>query len=234
VLFKYRGDNWVDYVQTLDPKKEPSAAEKRRIMDFCLLISKASDAELAQRLGSFVDLEEFSRFMAVTVWLSDGDNIMDNGQNFYAYLDPKTQKFSFIPWDLDHTFGQFPQHLNQRQRETRPIFPPWYKPNSFLERVFKVPAFRELYLARLREFSRTLFEPGRLAAQVDELAPYLRPAVAEQGRVSRSDILDRFDKAIAGKSIDLREFGSGDIVPIKAFAVHRAKFVNDQLMQIHK
>lgn len=233
-FFKYRGENWADYVQSLDPKSPPVPADRKRVMDFCLLVSKASDAELAQRLGSFLDLDEVARFMAVTVWLSDGDSMMDNGQNFYAYLDPKTQRLSFIPWDLDHAFGQFPQMLNQKQRENRPILPPWYRSNPFLERIFKVPAFRDLYLARLREFSGTLFDPNRLAAQVDELAPYIRPAVGEQARVNKSDILERFDKAIAGKSLDLREYGNGDIVPIKPFAVHRAKSVSEQLAQIRK
>ena len=228
-LFRYRGDSWADYVQTLDPKEAMTPADQKRIIDFCRLVSKASDTELAQQLGNYVDLAEFARFMAVTVWLSDGDGVMDSAQNFYAYLDPRSQKLSFIPWDLDHSFGQFPQRLNQKQRETRPLLPPWYRSNPFLERVFKVPAFRERYLAHMREFSRTLFDPVRLAAQVDQLAPYIRPAVAEQAHVAHSDALERFDKAIAGQALSLREFGDGDIVPIKPFAVHRAKFVNDQL-----
>ena len=200
-----------DYVQSLDPKHPPVAADRKRIIDFCQLVSKGSDTELAQRLGDFVDLDEMARFMAVTVWLSDGDGIMDNGQNFYTYLNPKTQKIVFIPWDLDHTFGQFPQHLNQRQRENRPILPPWYHSNTFLERVFKVPAFRDLYLAHLREFSRTIFDPNRLAAQVDEMRPYLRPSIAEEGRSEKSDALERFDKVVAGQSVEVREFGGGDV-----------------------
>ena len=53
------------------------------------------------------DLDEFARFMAVTVWLSTMDSILGMGQNFYVYLDPKTHKFQFMPWDLDHSFGQF-------------------------------------------------------------------------------------------------------------------------------
>lgn len=233
-LFRYRGENWNDYVQSLDPKDPPSPADKKRIMDFCLLVSKASDAELAQRLGNLIELDELARFMAVTVWLSDGDSIMDNGQNFYTYLTPKTGKLSFIPWDLDHTFGQFPQRLNQSQRETRPLFPPWYRSNPFLERILKVRAFRELYLARMREFSVTLFDPLRLGREVDDLAPFIRPAIAEQARAVRSDGLERFDKAVAGKSVELREFGAGDIVPIRTFAVRRAKFVNGELARVQR
>lgn len=231
-LFDYRGGEWNDYVQELDPKDTPVAADREHMMDFCYLATKGSDTELAQRLGEFVDLDEVARFMAVTVWLSDGDSLMDNGQNFYTYLDPKTNKLVFIPWDLDHTFGQFPQHLNQRQREERPILPPWYRRNPFLERVFKVPAFRQLYLAHLADFSRTIFDPQHLAAQVDELAPYIRSAVAEQGRAAGTDVLERFDRAVSGKTNRLQEFGNGDIVPIKPFAARRAEFVNAQLRRI--
>lgn len=234
VLFSYRGPQWLDYVQALDPKETPTAGDQKRIMDFCYLVTKAPESELAQKLGNFVDLDELARFMAVTVWLSDGDSLMDNRQNFYAYLDPKSGKLQFIPWDLDHTFGQFPQHLNQREREKRPIFPPWYRSNAFLEKIFKVPAFRALYVTHLAEFSKTLFEPGRLAAQVDELRPYLRPSIAEQGRAYRSDALQRFDNAVAGKPNELREFGSGDIIPIKPFAVRRNEFVRDQLSRLSK
>jgi spore coat protein CotH len=39
------------------------------------------------------------------------------GQNFYVYLHPETHKFEFIPWDLDHSFGQFPMGGTQEERE---------------------------------------------------------------------------------------------------------------------
>ena len=73
----------------------------------CKLVTSGDDAQFAAKLGDYLDLDEFARFMAVTVWLTDLDSILDNGQNFYIYLNPETQKFSFIAWDQDHSFGQF-------------------------------------------------------------------------------------------------------------------------------
>jgi hypothetical protein len=49
-----------------------------------------------------------------------------------------------------------------------------------LERAFKVDAFKKLYLARMQEFSDTLFKPERFQKQVDELAAAIRPAVKEE------------------------------------------------------
>ncbi len=214
-LFHYMGEDWEKYNQTYDPKGHPTAEQKKRLIDFTKLLSQADDTAFAARLGEYVDLEEFARFMAVMVYLSDVDGILGHGQNFYLYLDPKTQKFSFIPWDQDHSFGQFPYIGSQQQRNNLSIHKPWAGRVRFLERIFAVEGFRKLYLARLEEFSRTIFNPQRFADQVDAIAPVIRPAVQEEAK------LDRFDRAVAGTS--------RSIVPIKPFVKLRSKSIADQL-----
>ena len=214
-LFNYLGPDWSKYNQTYDPKGAVTVEQKQRLIDFTRLVTEANDIEFAARLPQFVDLEELARYMAVMVFLSDVDGILGSGQNFYLYLDPKSQKFSFLPWDQDHSFGQFPFTGSQEQRNELSIHHPWVGRKRFLERVFAVDAFKKLYLARLEEFSRTIFDPQRFAAQVDEIAALIRPAVQEEGK------LDRFDRAVAGTS--------RSIVPIKPFVKLRAKSVADQL-----
>lgn len=214
-LFRYLGKDWAKYNQTYDPKGTYSAEQKQRVIDFTRLVSEAGDAEFAARVGDYLDLEEFARFMAVMVFLSDMDGILGPGQNFYLYLDPKTQKFLFVPWDQDHSFGQFPMTGSQQQRNNLSIHKPWVGRKRFLERVFAVDGFKKLYLARLEEFSHTLFEPQRFGAQVDEVAAVIRPAVQEEGK------LDRFDRAVAGTS---RSY-----VPIKPFVKARFASITDQL-----
>jgi len=214
-LFNYLGPDWAKYNQAYDPKGAVTAEQKQRVIDFTKLVTQADDTEFAARLPEFVDLEEFARYTAVMIFLSDVDGILGWGQNFYLYLDPKTQKFSFLPWDQDHSFGQFPHTGSQEQRNDLSIHRPWVGRNRFLERVFAVDAFKKLYLARLDEFSRTLFEPQRFAVQVDETAAVIRPAVQEESK------LDRFDRAVAGTS--------RSIVRIKPFVKLRAKSVADQL-----
>ena len=191
------------------------AEQKKRLIDFTKLVTQADDAAFAARLGEYVDLEEFARFMAVMVYLSDVDGILGHGQNFYLYLDPKTQKFSFLPWDQDHSFGQFPYIGSQQQRNNLSIQKPWVGRVRFLERIFAVEGFKKLYLARLEEFSRTIFNPQRFANQVDAIAPVIRPAVQEEAK------LDRFDRAVAGTS--------RSIVPIRPFVKLRSKSIADQL-----
>ena len=202
-LFADLGDDWKSYNQTYDPKTELTPAQKQRVIDFCRLVARADEAEFAGRLEGYLELEEFARFMAVTVWLSTMDSILGPGQNYYIYLHPETRKFQFMPWDLDHSFGQFGMMGSGDQREHLSIHRPWRGENRFLERVFKIDAFKKLYLAKLDEFSKTIFKPDRFRQQVEEIAAAIRPAVKEES----DEKLARFDKVVAGEPVSPAGFG---------------------------
>ncbi len=239
-LFEDLGDDWSLYRQIYDPKTPVSDEEIQRVLSCCKLVSHASDAEFAAKLGDFLDLDAFARFMAVTTWLSTMDSILGVGQNYYLYLHPKTRRFQFIPWDLDHSFGQFAMVGTQEQRENLSIHKPWDNDIRFLDRVFKVPAFKQLYLARLREFNRSIFQPARIHAQVDLLASVLRPAIQDES----PDMLARFDQVMSrstdepAPTFTFAPPGGGfgppggfgqPAKPIKPFVSARAQSVADQL-----
>ncbi|MFI5381977.1 MAG: CotH kinase family protein [Tepidisphaerales bacterium] len=238
-LFADLGDDWAAYNQIYDPKTVLSDKEKRRIIEFCRFLANAGDADFAARLPEYVNLDEFARFMATTVYLSTLDSILALGQNLYVYLDHKTQKFQFLPWDLDHSFGQFPMMSNQEQRENLSIHHPWRGENRFLERVFKVDAFKKIYLAKLDEFSRSIFKPERFHQQVDETAAAIRPAIQEES----ASLLAGFDRVVATPGAANRPAnapadqpgrggfrgGFGQPKPIKGFVNPRSQSILDQL-----
>ena len=212
-VFRSLGTDWSAYEKQYNPKNPPSEPEKQRLIDFCQFVSTAPDDRFAAELGNWVDLDAFVRYMAATSSLANLDSIVDAGKNFYVWLNPKTQKFSFIPWDQDHTFGEFPAHIQRTLSITRP----WSPGNRFLERVFAVPQFLNPYMERLAEYRKTIFLPERLIGQVDEIAPAIRPAIAEESAVSAK----LFDRAVS-------DADSG-AETVKAFVKARTKSVADQL-----
>lgn len=222
-LFSDLGNDWAKYKQTYDPKDDPTPEETARVIETCRFVTSSTDAEFAAHIADYIDLPEFASYMAVTVYLSDLDGILGPGQNFYLYLHPTTKKFIFIPWDQDHSFGQM--RGSQEDREQLSIQQPWQGENRFLERIYKVEAFKKMYLAKLAEFNTTLFRPERLQAQVDQLAPILRPAVKEESE----DRLNNFDAAISGKMPAARFGPFGSAKPIKTFVTARTASVTDQL-----
>ena len=194
-LFADLGDDWKAYNQTYDPKNEPDDAARRRIIDLSKLVARANDEDFARRIAEYIDIPELAAFMAVLVCLADMDGILGPGQNFYLHLHPETKKLAFIPWDHDHSFGQFAMRGTQEERENLSIERPWQGQNRFLERIFALEAFRGPYRAKLSELCETLFLPERIASRIDELSRAIRSSVAEESE----EKLERFDRAIAGE-----------------------------------
>ena len=222
------GDDWKNYNQTYDPKGNLSDKNKQRIIEFCKLTSTASDSEFESKLGDYIDIDNFARYMAITVLLSDIDGILGPGQNYYVYLHPRTEKMMFIPWDQDQTFGQFPRG-SQEQRENLSIHKPWSGENRFLERVFKAEQFKNAYLARMREFHETIFQPARIAQQIDELAIVIRDSIREESDKRSAEL----ENTVAGKQVT-SSMGPGFNVPvssIKPFVEARSQSVKDQLVE---
>jgi hypothetical protein len=226
-LFDDLGRDWARYNQTYDPKTPLTEADKARVFELCDLVTRANDSAYAAKLPAILDLDAFARYAAVLVWLANSDSVLQQGQNFYIYLHPRTRQLVFIPWDQDHSFGQFAWGAEWQPQELN-ILRPWTTSNRFLERTFAVPAFRQRYLAALDRLTRTLTVPDRLSAQVDELTAVLDPIAAHEPLAGRYDL---FRKAVAGQSFD-RPFYGGTVMPIKPFARIRQASVLRQLQQM--
>ena len=214
-LFTDWGPDWRDYQQAYDPKSDLTETEQARVIALGRLVSGATDEEFARRIGDFVDLDDFARYCAVLVWLGNHDSLLQNGQNFYTWLHPQTNRMHFIAWDQDFSFGNNRASATNRGIEPArwPIERPWSGSHDFLARLYAVETFRTRYFTRLAEFSDRLFLPERFAAQVSEIAPAIRSSVERESR----DGLPAFDAIAAGRA---------GIVP---FATERAAFVKAQL-----
>lgn len=227
-LFADMGDDWSDYNQTYDPKGKLSDDQKSRIIATCKFFSRSNETAFAEGLSSFIDLDNFARYLAMTVWLSDMDGILGPGQNYYVYLHPTSNKFLFIPWDQDQSFGQYPRG-SQEQREQLSIHKPWNGDNRFFERLFKVDAFKTRYLLALKEINESLVQAKAIDRLVEELAAILRVPVGEES----PDRLAELNKAAEGKMITTLMTGRGsyliDTKPIKMFVPLRQASIADQI-----
>ena len=136
-LFGYLGDDWKKYKQMYDPKTELTAAHKQRVIDFAKLVTSGSDSEFEAQVGSYLEMDEVARYLAINVWLANMDSILAMGQNFYLSLSAKTNRFRILPWDLDLSFGGMGGGTELS------IEHPWRGENRFLERLFAVGAFKK-------------------------------------------------------------------------------------------
>lgn len=227
-LFSDLGDDWSNYNQTYDPKTKLSGEQKKRIIETCKFVSESKEEEFSAGIEQYFDLENFAKYFAMTVWLSDLDGILGPGQNYYLYLHPETKNLSFIAWDQDQTFGQFPRG-SQKQREDLSVNRPWNSRSSFLEKLFASNVFKTKYLAALREINTSVIQPNEIKKEVAELAEVLRDPIGKESK----ERLASFDKAASGEIYPL-EMGPGyrepvPTTPLVPFVEARMKSVDSQL-----
>jgi spore coat protein CotH len=197
-LFSDLGPDWQAYEAIYDPKTSLTPGQSQRVIALANLVSHATDQEFSAKIGEFIDVDEFARFLACEVLLSNYDGPLSNGQNFLLYLDPQTDRFGFVPWDLDHSWGEFPFVGSLEQRERASIWHPWVGQNRFLERMLATAWVRERYRSELDRIRRTLFVPEQLAQQLNGLAPIVRPFIAEESPRR----LARFERETADRRMD--------------------------------
>jgi hypothetical protein len=227
-LFEDLGGNWDAYNAIYDPKTKTTSKQRQRIIDLAKLVTHATDAEFAERIGDFIDLDEFATFLACQVLLSNYDGILSDGQNFYLYLDPRTGRFGFIPWDLDHSWGEFPFLGTREQRERASVWHPWIGENRFLERMLAAPQVRESYRRELERLRASAFVPEDLSRRLDELAAVVRPFVTEES----GNRLARFERAVSDGHTVTPAAAQGPnrgTFSFKRFYRARARSVSDQL-----
>ena len=97
----YYGEDWAAYPATYRPEREATPKEQRRVIDFARLVNNADVPEFRARIGSFLDVDEFLRFIAVNAIIVSRDSYLGGRHNYFIYLDPKDDRFRFIPWDED-------------------------------------------------------------------------------------------------------------------------------------
>jgi spore coat protein CotH len=95
------GDTWASYTPKMRPDRDATTHEQQRVMEFSELVSQSDVALFRSKIGTYLDVDEFLRFIAVNAFTSNWDSYLGGGHNFYLYLDPKDDKFRFVPWDQD-------------------------------------------------------------------------------------------------------------------------------------
>jgi RNA polymerase sigma factor (sigma-70 family) len=226
-LFEYMGDDWSDYAPSYDLKTEATPKQRQRVIEFARLVTSAGEQEFAERLGGFLDLDEFARFLAGQVLLPNYDSILSTGQNYYLYLDQQSNKFGFIPWDLDAAWGNFWVGTKAEQQNGS-IWRPWVGENRFLERVMAVEEFRRLYRAHLEDFLTRLYAPERLNRRIDAIAAAIRESIAAESpyRMNKFDQTVGLKPVAPGKWWGVLDFPASDL---KQFIAGRARSVRSQL-----
>ena len=159
-------ESWASYIQTYRPDRDATAHEQQRVMEFGRLISQTDVALFRSRIGSFLDIDEFLRFIAVNAFIVNTDSYLRGGHNFYLYLDPADDKFRFLPWDQDLAMGRSGGMVGNAALD---ILRPAGTDQPLIYWLLDDPAVYARYTAILRELGAKAFAEPELMRLVDAL-----------------------------------------------------------------
>ncbi len=219
-----QGVSWPKQIESVDTRTGPSPEQQEQMQALLKLINQNSNAAFQEEISSRMDLDNYLRFVVVNVALANLDSYLGMGKNFYLYLNPKTGKLTWIPWDFDLSFGGFFLCGTPEERIHLSIDSPTQ--DRLLKRLLAIPEVNERYRLLLREFVEKHLQVPALEQQIDELSARIEPSVNEETEIGRrrsfkGSLDERNGGGFArrggwGIDIGLKQFIEGRVASIEA------------------
>jgi len=164
-------DGWVgSFEQKTNETEDPSRVDLEAVTRSL----DAPDEELASSLAGVVDVDQFTTFWAMEILAAHVDGYSANANNFFAYADPATGRFSFFPWGTDATFWAVdpfgPGHASV------------WATGVLAYRLYQNRDTRAAYHARLRELLDTVWHEDAIVAEIDRMEDLLLGHVDAAGQ----------------------------------------------------
>lgn len=183
----YFGEDWAGYVDRYGPKGTVDPVDARRMVDFARFIQEAEPVVFSNQLPKYMEPQPFLRFAALNAILANVDSFLGNGHNYYLFIDSKSRRANFIPWDLNEAFGMHPVSGPSGEQMTFSVVRPNADPNRLVERMLGDPKFGPDYRAQCAAMLTNLFEPKRLHGDIDRIAAVTRRVVEAESKRAKED-----------------------------------------------
>ena len=217
--FSYAGNDPAQYKKGFEPKNEAAEKAFDELIGFIKKIDKDGKSNYEQMLSENLRLEHFLKITAVMLFAGCFDQLTGwNPHNYYLYLNPKTDRWSYIPWDLDvgfadHAFGNVP--VIDGWHAAWPI--PGGPPKPILENIVTNPSLLKKYRETASFILEKYFKPDQLHSRIDKLYDLIKKDLAK-------------DPYPAKRITNPRDTGYDDIIlSFKSFIDRRYQLARQQL-----
>ena len=178
----FLGDDWNRYKGPYSAQREATKDEASRVIDFARLVNQAGDAEFNKRIDSFLDVEAFLRFLAANALTANTESFFALGHNYHLYRHPKTNKFHFIPGDLEFSCANFLLMGSPEQLMDLSLRKPYPGANKLPDRLLAIKEINTKYQKLLNELSETAFAKRKLLQELDAIGKATKDIRAKEAK----------------------------------------------------
>jgi|TARA_B100001971_G_scaffold76283_1_gene70309 hypothetical protein len=200
----YAGEDVNEYKKAFEPKTNAANKNYAELIDLFRNIERSRKTKDTLPLDQRLRLDEFLKTTAVMLFAGCFDQLTGwNPHNYYLYQNPKSEKWSYIPWDLDvgfadRAFGHLP--VLEGWNAAWPI--PGGPPKPILEAIVTQPKLLKRYRIIADAILETHFKPEKLHRRFDSLHalirndlandPFPKRRITNQDDKGYEDILNKF------------------------------------------
>lgn len=187
------GETDEDYLLHYNKKlNNEGAAETdyRQLRSFVHGLNATADAELGVWFEARFDTTKFIDYLVVSNFISNWDSYPQRPKNYWLYQSPVTQRWIYIPWDMDATFQSDSNSLHP-MGDRASIFHEFdafegNDPNTeegserpLVRRLMALPEYRAAYLERYRQLRAELLNPDFIENRAAKLIEVMARSAAE-------------------------------------------------------
>ncbi len=156
-------------------KNNKQADDYSDLAHFIDVLNHAPLSDLPCELEKVFNVHNYLKCMAIEIIAGHWDNYIYNKNNFFLYLNTETNKFEYIPYDVDNTWGIDWMGVNWATRNCYQ-----YKPSSqarpLYERILQVPEYNKLFSHYLKVIANSSFMSTTIFNRIDAIKTMITPS----------------------------------------------------------
>ena len=165
-------DFYPGWLGSFEHKLGSDEVGRKKIQKLIDVLNNPND-NIESLIGELVDLESFYVFWAMEGLLGFWDGYSGNRNNFFIYLNPKTDKFHFIPWGADSMFERYSPIRDDRRD------PVSVKTQGLISnRLYQLKSGRQRYQNALEEIMSQNWSGTALLAETKRIQALVKPYLA--------------------------------------------------------
>ncbi|MEI7802541.1 MAG: CotH kinase family protein [Bacteroidota bacterium] len=141
-------------------------------------INNSPTVTLESSLDTVLDLQVWYRLWAANILFANMDSYQGSGHNYYIYHNTDTDKFDWITWDVNESFGCFQNGLSLSQiKALSPDYIPTTGMRPLEQKCLANTNMKCDYYTALHTMLLSGFDTGYFNPMIDSLADWVRTSV---------------------------------------------------------
>mgnify|MGYP000427090435 CR=1 FL=1 len=222
---KYYGDSQSAYEESYELKSNEEENDYSDLIDFTEFVDTSSPEVFENELGEHLELEEYIRSAALDNLFANLDSYTGSARNYYIYHNLTTDKWEWIKWDGNESFGTYSQGAGGNITNLALDYHSNDRP--LLENLFNSPRLYARYEVAICDLTGRYFNPTYMNAQIDAARDLIQASVYADVNKMYTD--NNFDVNIESNISVGGGPGGGNVFGLKSFVEARNIFVTSQL-----